>query len=64
MNGKGDKRRPRQVSREQYDANWDAIFRADADAAALSDQERRRLWDKAGDDLARWLSSGMPKGAR
>ena len=28
MNGKGDKRRPMDVSRAQYEANWDACFGA------------------------------------
>lgn len=27
MNGKGDKRRPMQISQEELDANWDAIFK-------------------------------------
>jgi len=27
MNGKGDKRRPIEVSKEQYDKNWDKIFK-------------------------------------
>ncbi len=26
MSGKGDKRRPRQVSREEFAANWDTVF--------------------------------------
>ena len=26
MNGKGDKRRPMQISQEELDARWDAIF--------------------------------------
>lgn len=26
MNGKGDKQRPRMVSRGEYEANWDAVF--------------------------------------
>ncbi len=40
MSGKGDTRRPRQVSREEYAANWDAVFGAfftqgvDADGTA------------------------------
>lgn len=27
QNGKGDKRRPRQISREEFDKRWDAIFK-------------------------------------
>lgn len=27
MNGKGDKRRPLQVPKEQFNDNWDAIFK-------------------------------------
>lgn len=27
MNGKGDKRRPMQISQEELDANWNAIFK-------------------------------------
>ena len=27
MNGKGDKRRPMQISQEELDARWDAIFK-------------------------------------
>jgi len=30
--GKGDKRRPLSVSREQYENNWDMIFRKNKDA--------------------------------
>ena len=28
MNGKGDKRRPMQISQEELDARWDAIFKS------------------------------------
>ena len=37
MNGKGDKRRPSSVSKEQFEDNWDRIFRSDKSASNLDE---------------------------
>ena len=57
MNGKGSTRRPSQVSDKQVAASWARVF----GLRQMDDAERRRLWDKVGDEMAQWLSSGMPK---
>jgi hypothetical protein len=42
MNGKGSKRRPRQVSQEEFDKNWDLIFSKRPKPTALT-RWRRHL---------------------
>ena len=59
MSGKGDGRRPRQVSRDEYANNWEAVF--GKKAFKLSDEQKeelrafRRIWGKffGGDRLTR-----------
>jgi len=41
MNGKGDKPRPMQISREQWEANWEAIFGPKAKRAGKKTAPRK-----------------------
>ena len=39
MNGKGDKRRPMNISKEEYSDNWDRIFKKKSGNLSFSEQD-------------------------
>ena len=45
MNGKGDKRRPSSVSKEQFDENWDKIFGSKYSSEPLPDFDWTQAYD-------------------
>jgi hypothetical protein len=48
--GKGDWRRPTQVSREEADANWEAIF-GTKKLNNMSDEDREKLHEETNEPL-------------
>lgn len=56
MAGKGDARRPRQVSREQYEANWERCFGRKGKRSG-----RKKAVEASWGDL-RWWLCGLRRG--
>lgn len=54
MSGKGDKRRPCEVPREVFDANWEAIFNAkpnENSMLGIKTPQEEKIYEKGVDKL-------------